>query len=329
MNLALQKVVQNYYELHGSFSGIATQLYYPEVVASAKEDGRSPVNQLYAMLGYKECGGLSTEGIQQLRKAYSRKDIAAAEKLLGHATTGNEIKAVLKEGKMLPSDVLASKPRKYANERYVDVLAQYYASCLDNFVVFEDQLVPFPMVLETYRMRKISLERAANEILASPAYDHILVSFKQVNGISPKAESGTFYTDCSFAEDEKVAIIKNAFKCAINPNTMLKDSVVRNFTEFIDMAANNPGVYLSLLEFTEEYGITYAQLLRKFGLALPDYSEPYRLFGFVPICIGDVVILINQDERKTCSSKEFEERLKLLLFRLYKEGKPQNQMNVF
>ena len=56
MNLALQKVVQNYYELHGSFSGIATQLYYPEVVASAKEDGRSPVNQLYAMLGYKECG---------------------------------------------------------------------------------------------------------------------------------------------------------------------------------------------------------------------------------------------------------------------------------
>ena len=57
-------------------------------------------------------------------------------------------------------------------------------------VVFEDQLVPFPMVLETYRMRKISLERAANEILASPAYDHILVSFKQVNGISPKVDRG-------------------------------------------------------------------------------------------------------------------------------------------
>lgn len=329
MNLALQKVVQNYYELHGSFSGIATQFYYPEVVTSAKEDGRSPVNQLYAMLGYKECGELSTEETQRLRKAYSRKDVTIVEKILDHATIDDEVKEVLKEGKMLPIDVVASKPRKYNNEKYVDVLAQYYASCLDNYVVFKDQLVPFPMVLETYRMQKISLERAANEILASPAYANILVAFKQVEGISPKVESGIFYTDCIFSEDEKNIIIKNAFKCAINPNTMLKDSVVRNFTEFIDMANSNQGVYLSLLEFAEDRGITYAQMLRKFGLTLPDYSEPYRLFGFVPICIGDVVILINQNERKTCSSKEFEERLKLLLFRLCKEGKPQNQMRVF
>lgn len=329
MNLALQKVVQNYYELHGSFSGIATQFYYPEVVASAKEDGRSPINQLYAMLGYKECGRLNTESVRQLRKVYNKYGASVADKILGHATTENEIKTVLKEGKMLPVDIRASKPRKYDNEKYVDMLARYYVSCLDNYVVFNDQLVPFPAVLETYRMQKISLERAANEILASPAYSHILVTFKQVKGINPKVESGTFYTDCIFSEDEKNSIVKNALKCAINPNTMLKDSIVRNFTEFIDMAFSNPSVYLSLLEFTEACGITYAQLLKRFGLNLPDYSEPYQMFNFVPICIGDVVILINQNERKTCSLKEFEERLKLLLFRMYKEGMSQNQINVF
>lgn len=329
MNFALQKVVQNYYELHGGFNGIATQFYYPEVVASAKEDGRSPVNQLYAMLGYKECGSLSTEGIRELRKAYSVKDTQAAERVLGHATTENEMKVVLKDGKMLPVDVVAPKPRKYDNEKYVDLLAQYYVSCMDNYVVFESQLVPFPAVLETYRMRKISPDKAANELLTSPEYTNVLVTFRQVKGISPKVESGIFYTDCIFSEDEKHYIIKNAFKCAINPNTMLKDSIVRNFTEFIDMAANNPGVYLSLLEFVENNGITYAQLLRKFNLTVPDYSEPYRLFGFVPLCIGDIVIMINQDQRRTCSSREFDERLKLMLIRLYsKEGQP-NQMSVF
>lgn len=311
-NYALEKVVQNYFELHGSFDGISSEWYYNQILQGMAEHGNpTDTDELFWLLGYRATEHLKPAATRSLRLAFSKRDVVGIAGLLGKQATLQDAEEELTAANMLPIKVSDRPPRVSVNQKYVSLLSQYYATCIETTVLWNGALLPFPAVLEGFRLEGIKASKAARLIMESEALSQALVHFVFVDGIMPKVESGVFYVDRELTENERQQITKDALKEVIYPDIPIKDSILCSPTSLAIMASSDNPKYLALLDFTTIAGITYAQLLAKCGLTLPDYGKAYKLIGAIPVYIGDSILLITEQKYTKFTAAEFSERLSL------------------
>ena len=305
MTTIIRKLIQNHYELVGSFKSIEKRPYYAEIIAQAKEENMPVTEFLYSALGYTKTAMCSAEDLQKVRMAVTQDDQKGLEAALGDSANLDDIKEYLKSIEQFPVRVTNTKSNKNSKvSMYVPTLAEYYATCPELYVLYENNIVNLSQVIYDLRLRKEPIVQRTNLLFEDPNVKASLV--KIVSGdFTPSISCGQYYINTELTEELKDTLQFEALSEAIQPKLGLSVKISKNFLELVTASKDNIPLYLAVLEFAKLHGITFANVMQKFGVVIPDYSNIYKLYGVVPVILEDVAFVYLKDQIVQMSTLQF------------------------
>lgn len=291
MGLGLSKFVQNFYEIHASFSDINFCSAYDEIQLFAKEHNLSVEDSLYAMLGYPSTTKLSPTEIMRRRRQLV-KTLYESNNPKDLLNSPDIRKECSKLQIRKPKKLLVWKHRKHTihDKEAVDLLAKYYT--ISDEVIVRDKenvLHPFKEVLAELQTSGIfdsaMLSRIKNEYTG---YEIEIIE----NAAKTCIMNGKLYVKGNPKNKNK--LFNNALAKAINPGN-LSYQLERKLLSLPEMAFFDTEIYLSILDYLSIVEVSYKDLLAAYFLNVPDYQEVYESFNYVPVILGDKINVYQND----------------------------------
>lgn len=279
----IDKLIQNYYEINGSFDKIILS----DVGEYIKVDNMNLKDYCYRSLGYKAANGISESQMHDLRIRY-RVDAADT---LGF-NTREEAENFLRENKMLPMMVKGVSMRINKKLRkYSDVLGQYLKNTDTIIVSFRGYVLSISKVIQSLKAEPKAVSSNAKE-LAEQIMKYL--AFEETSK-KPYVYDGVLYTNEKLTEKSKMTIVTDAISLATGVNHGLpKEILVSPGRIQILSYIDNP-MYLSILESAEIHGRSLADELMLSGLHLAELAPIYKELGFIPLVCGNTTVVYAAD----------------------------------
>lgn len=276
----IKKLVQNYFEINGTFTGIEFSCFIHELRELAKLNELDLMEYCYALLGFsKTTNGYKAKFDQAVEKAAASCQ-AESEKL----TTFRRLN------------------KKFGEE--IDALSEYYRSGIDKTVMLNDGVMPFPDFIQIAR----AMHRQANvkeqfgagyknkdlvkALLQDTRLSNVLVKeYRQASVcavcndvlLSPK-----ILTDADFNSIHKVALTR-LVKGSLN----YPEHFIMSADTFATLSFTNVKLYCEILAWAAAMGMTYAAILKDLGFNVADLSALYKKDDICFMLVGSCVLLFH------------------------------------
>lgn len=263
--LIKDKLVQNYYELHGSFDGISLS-----AIGSFIEDSDSLIDECYQILGY------SSKEEHDIRMAYRRGSLDSSYLEKCDITVPQ----------------LSELETNVRNAKYIAMLAEYFKMQNGIMVKFNGTIYSLDKFIFGLRYTTKKIRDYAKAIVAET--ETPLITFKQ--GDKNEIANGIFtVTNKLTAAGQKEIIIKAIIKASGALDKTLPATIVKHPELIPLLAFTDREAYLNALETAEERGITYKDLMLENGYKIYDYSGVYQYAKCIPITIVNSVYIMTDE----------------------------------
>lgn len=265
--LLVKKLVRNYYEANGSFTGIFNKI---GELLNKYDLGMS---DLYEFIGYKHYAPYHASEIYMIRKAILENNLEKA-KQISQLNSRGELLEILEKADL---PVFEFKEVNIEHKNYVSLLANYLRYSRSNITESGD------FRKELHELTKQPLQSIIL-LMNTPEFKSTMKTlmpvWKYVENVDPAIQLGTFYISEKLNAKERNEIQNNAIK-AILFNTLeiseeyrmvIKTAVKDNFTELYD---SDNGTYRAVCDLAMSMGISVKEVLTKCNMTLVDYIDQY------------------------------------------------------
>ena len=287
MNLIKKKLIQNYFEVHGSFDKIVAS----DIGALIQVEGQTTEEVCYKSLGYVDHGKFTAKQCHDMRVALKSENLTLLRDLLG-TTTVEEAKEVMVHEGILNENVPTKKATFRINnslKRYSSVLASYFR--ISKQVVTFHTMLPLCYAIDSLKAEPKNLGKNVKAIYEN---NQDLIAFDS-SAENPYVYKNTLYADRELTEKEKRTIILDALKLASGLQLGIDAKVYRSPYDFAILSFEETEKYLDILEDAEANHMTYAQYLSLIGINVPNYAKIYCCVGMIPIIAGNTVYLLTEE----------------------------------
>ena len=277
------KLVQNYYEVHGSFDGISVS-----EIGGLVEDSGSLIDECYRILGYSG-NGISPKMVHDLRLAYRRNDLETLHVLCGAVSLSEAARYFEEHGIEVPQH--EEQDAAIKNGKYVAMLAEYLKMKNGIVVKFNGSLYNLDELLGGLRYTLKKIREYAKTIVTDP--ENKIIEFQQ--GDKDEISNGIFTVKAKLtAAAQREIVIKAIIKASGALDTTLPAAVVKKPELIPLLAFNDNKAYLEALETAEVRGITYKDLMAEKGYNVYDCLAVYQYARCIPVTILDAVYLMTE-----------------------------------
>lgn len=286
MNLIERKLIQNYFEVNGSFDKIAAT-----EVGKLLEGTTDITESCFRLLGYEPHEGFTAKECHGIRVAIKKGDLSYLAAVLGVVSLEEAVDAAVASG-ILAERPADAKPMFRYNKtlaKYSTVLAEYFR--IANEPVKFRTIVDLKYAVHSLKLEPSKLTKNVKDICDN---NPGMVSF-QNDGGELYVYKKIFHVDKDFSEKEQRTIILDALKFATGLSLDISPELLGKPHQLLALPFTNAEQYIDLLEKAEVNGCTYAEFMERFGIHVADYASAYFALGIIPVIVGDHVFLFTKE----------------------------------
>lgn len=312
MKLIEKKLIQNYYETHGSFDRITTT-----ETGVLLQDIESVMEECYKILGYKPCSGYTAKQCHDIRIAIKKEDLTFLYDVLGVVNLQEALEKAQGLGIIQEREDSDKSPFRYNHslERYSSVLARYFRITKD--IIQFRTAIPLCYAIDSLKTEPKKLLKNIKTIYEG---NQSLVKFCN-DGSSPYVYKGVFHVNRNFSDKEEKTVILDALKLATGLSLGINSEIVKSPYKFAMLPFDNTEEYLDLLEKAEVLNTTYAGLFSRIGINVPDYTGIYCALRIIPVIAYEKVFFFTEESTEEAPLAKTElSSFKLLLSNMMAGG---------
>ena len=311
--MVYKALIQNYYELHGSFKGVEIQPYISTVRKRAESVGMSLLDYCYFMLGYNPIcferqaefntalnegksldsfleGALPPTKVAELHDAWMHSDFEQINSILPNKTV-NEVNAILQDSGCCMKSVDNRTKKKHVAE--INALAYYFAHQCDQMVEWQGRLYTIPFLMA---LAKQSKGMSLKTLMDSGTFDSIVIKCMRTDSPEVVVSDGVLYTN-KVINDKTLNTIKSKALTLVHLGYVADyvQSFRHTIGDFIWMGLKDRKGYLALLNLARLNGMTYAELVEQFRYKVVDQSVVFENTGMCVVKIQNKYFCIPAD----------------------------------
>lgn len=280
--LVLRRFVENYYEIHGDFSGIDISVISQDLRYWAKENALNILEYCYYLLGYP--AHVTDEELNIFSELQLNGMKALEEKALP-ATWCEEVS--YKPKLIYRADSTKNKKVLLAEK----MLFNYLKNTDELTCTVGDVAVP----VKDYVMYLKSVKKniGKKEVLQELEKNKLMVRFVLSEDAEWSILNKTFiYNNLTEKQIEQVKLeVVSDFLYG----EYLRAGALGDLTSLPFLAFNDRKTYLALLDVCRGLGITYADYMDAFNLVVPDQTLAVKELDCIVQCVGDYVYYTTND----------------------------------
>lgn len=289
--MLLDILVRNYFERSNTFKGIEETCLGQELTRLSKDNDESIEDVCYRILGYN--GASSPTALFKLRNALI-KDEDVTE--LCTSTVDNKKLREILSVRGFPK---VTKPLKSC--KGLDVLvAEYYRKDPSLLI----QLDGAAYLFGEWLIHSNSM--SANELLEFQPAQVCFIRFGVKKCNKPTIYAGTLWTSKPLSKSLQKSINLSALKLVCNSSVVKAILHKLGTNHLLTLSEDVPKKYLRVLDYAQLNNVTYADILQKFDLRVPDLIKAYELTGKAFMMLDEqTVMLYKKSHWSTCSIDDF------------------------
>lgn len=283
----LKRFVENYYEIHGDFSGIDISFVSTDLRYWAKQNSMTILEYCYTLLGYPAgitmheldvYGKLQIHGIKWLQENNLSEnwmeDIGYLPKFIYRL-----------DSRVNPKIVLAEK-----------MLFEYLKNTEELLTTVDDVTMTVKDFVMYLKNNKKSISK--KEVLSQLESNHIMVRFIENIDSNWKVINKTFiYNNLTQKQIEQV---KLEVVSDLLYGDGLKAGALGDLIALPFLAINDHNTYLAVLDMCRGLGITYAKYMEAFDYIVPDQTLALKELDMIVQKVGSYVYYTTNE----CTDKE-------------------------
>lgn len=289
--MLLRRLVQNYYEVHGSFTDIQLTFFGDELMNAATSVGYSLEDMCYSYLGYSDTDKLKPSELCSLRKK-----ILTHCDYEGRAYDINTVKSIMSDYN--PDCYKPNRATYNEHEQIVfDMCYAYYKDCYDGYVELSGHIVRFTDILDYLHTSVSNVDKVFKGMQKADSALSFVYSDKGNPQIVDNVLYGPFALKVPFED-----IAKQALHCIL----FGLSADLSKYAEFFNaqhgaLSLTNPAIYLELIDIANAIGCTYKELLAEVGLEVLDQRDIFERYGYVILYKESDDIIIALDRKSTAN----------------------------
>lgn len=280
-----RRLVQNYYEIHGTFDGIISTPMGDEVFKFANETKRTVEEACYNFLGYNRVSNFSAKEIAQLRaKAiYDNESYEKYKALVGE-----------KEAAQL---IRPSKVKSLARDKQLifDLCYAHFSNCCHTIIDIGENSFEFSKHLNYLRQLRVS---------PATVFTALSEAKGELRYLKSSVREACVYNNVCVADVDITAaeftrICQKAITAVLYGKTANLKFACKNLEYLAVVGLEDTALYTNLLDIALANNITYSELLKEIGVHIGDYVSMFPTLKCIKIPLEDGLYLtIDQ----TCSN---------------------------
>lgn len=263
------RLVQNYYELHGSFTDIQFTAIGELITQVAKENG-VPLEELcYTLLGYKPCDNVTATQMCAVRTLA----------LKGHEPSIQIIKSVDSD---FNENILDIPDTNFGDNQIVfDLCYRYYLDCYCGEVPYKKEFVEFSRSINLLRTDT----KCLNKVFKHMKDTNTSLVYQKSDKNEYAVTGNVVKTPLDVSVRDFTKISKKALECALFGKSANLSFITPSIVDDLPyISITRPQVYRQLLDIANAVGKTYKELLAEIGVNVIDQIATYDKLGFAVIC---------------------------------------------
>ena len=277
-------MIRNYYEVHGTFTGIENTILHNRIEEMRAKTEMSYSDFLYSQLGYKKIehgplAKLSFEELSEVRALYITRQNKELAKMLDVKETGN-INSMFKDaGIPILSYRLEDWKMDPKYEEIVKLLSFYYKNDTNLFCVINNRPLPMFYSLEVLTTKSVNIQKMLDVLMADKEINRALAKIKYKKGSKLFIQGKYCITPVNYSDEDKLLIQRKALEIACFPYSANLNKLFKTSQNLLFLSIQDNSKYLKVLDFAKAIGTTYQEIASAYGIHLPDQMPVFNKYG--------------------------------------------------